>query len=253
LTLWSFWKLSSGYNQGALSRLRIVSLHFVQIYGVYVVTLGKAERNITADIDKRYALIPALDRNFPTITNEKEIAALMKNIESYNGDFRVKAALGLAALTAQRPFNVRSIEWSEVDFEKSIWRIPAEKMKMKAEHIVYLSKRALNVLESVKHYTGDGKYVFPSVKTRSQLLGDNSLNGALRRMGYSKDEIVAHGFRAMFSAVCHKHGHRTEVIEACLAHAERNKVKAAYNYAKYMKECKGLMEWWANWLDAVKI
>ena len=155
----------------------------------YAVTLGKVERNITTDIDKRYALIPAPDRNFPTITNEKEIAALMENIESYNGDFRVKAALKLAALTAQRPFNVRSIEWSEVDFEKSIWRIPAEKMKMKVEHIVHLSKQALDVLEGMRVYTGDGKYVFPSVKTRSQPLSDNALNGALRRMGYSIEDV----------------------------------------------------------------
>ena len=218
----------------------------------YAVTIGRAERNITIDINKRFALKQPENNNFPTITNTKKIKGLLDSIDNYDGDFRVMCALQLASLTAQRPFNVRAAEWKEIDFKNKLWKIPADKMKVKVAHIVPLSNQAIKIIKAIEPLTADGKYLFPSIRTTARPISDNTLNAALRRLGYTKDEIVAHGFRAMFSTLAHEEGKRTEIIEKCLAHAENNKVKAAYNHAEYLEERKELMQWWADYLDNIK-
>ena len=218
----------------------------------YAVTIGRAERNITIDINKRFALKQPENNNFPTITNTKKIKGLLDSIDNYDGDFRVMCALQLASLTAQRPFNVRAAEWKEIDFKNKLWKIPADKMKVKMAHIVPLSNQAIKIIKAIEPLTADGKYLFPSIRTTARPISDNTLNAALRRLGYTKDEIVAHGFRAMFSTLAHEEGKRTEIIEKCLAHAENNKVKAAYNHAEYLEERKELMQWWADYLDNIK-
>ena len=125
-------------------------------------------------------------------------------------------------------------------------------MKVKVAHIVPLSNQAIKIIKAIEPLTADGKYLFPSIRTTARPISDNTLNAALRRLGYTKDEIVAHGFRAMFSTLAHEEGKRTEIIEKCLAHAENNKVKAAYNHAEYLEERKELMQWWADYLDNIK-
>ena len=147
------------------------------------------------------------------------------------------------------------MEWSEVDFEKKIWRIPAEKMKMREQHIVPLSKQAIKILKEVHKFSGDYKLVFKSPVSSSKPLSPNTINLAIKRLGFG-DEMVSHGFRHTASTILHEHisehGFHSEIIERQLAHAERNGVKAAYNHAEYIKERTALMQWWADFLDSIK-
>lgn len=222
----------------------------------YAVTHGKAKHNITSDIDKKYALAKTVKRNFPVITNPTELKALLNGIDRYHGSLIAKLALQFATLVFVRPSNIRFACWDEFNFKENIWRIPAEKMKMKSPHIVPLSKQALVILEEIKQISGRYKYLFPSPSTNQRPICENTLNQALRRLGYTRDEIVSHSFRGIASTILHenisKHGFHSDVIERQLAHAERNGVKAAYNHAEYLNERKELMQWWADYLDGIK-
>ena len=222
----------------------------------YAVTMGKAEHNIVADIDKKYALSKTVKQHYPVITEPKELGALLRGIDCYHGSFIVRQALRLAVLVFVRPANIRFAEWREFDFDNKVWRIPADKMKMKAPHIVPLCTQAIKILEELKPITGNGKYLFPSPNTSLKPICENTLNQALRRLGYTREEIVSHSFRGIASTILHenisKHGFHSDVIERQLAHAERNGVKAAYNHAEYLEERTRLMQWWGDWLDRLK-
>lgn len=161
----------------------------------------------------------------------------------------------LAPYVFLRPYNLRFLEWSEVDFENKLLDIPAEKMKMKQDFLLPLSSEALKIIEKIKPYSfAKSKYVFPSATSNLKTMSENTLNQALMKMGY-KGIMTSHGFRSMFSTIAHEkieeHGFNSDIIEACLAHTEQNKVKAAYNRTnkmKYFKEKKALIEWWGKWL-----
>ncbi len=195
------------------------------------------------------------ETNLAHITNTKTLGQLLKAINEYSGDVSTKYALMFAPLVFVRPINIRFMEWSEVDFEKKIWRIPAEKMKMREPHIVPLSRQAVEILEDVYKFSGDCKLVFKSPISSSKPLSPNTINLAIKRLGFG-DEMVSHGFRHTASTILHEHisehGFHSEVIERQLAHAERNGVKAAYNHAEYIKERTALMQWWADFLDMLK-
>ena len=150
------------------------------------------------------------------------------------------------------PGELRHAEWAEIDFEKKQFRIPAEKMKMKRIHIVPLAEQAIAILRQIQPVTGQGKYVFPSVRSRDRAMSENTVTAALRRMGFTKEEMTAHGFRGMASTLLHENGFKSDVIEAQLAHAQRNKVKAAYNHAEYLSERAEMMNWWADYLDELR-
>jgi len=150
---------------------------------------------------------------------------------------------------------LRHAEWAEFDVEKAEWRIPAHKMKMRVQHIVPLSRQVLEILEELRPLTGHGaaaKYLFPSVRTLSRPMSDNTVNAALRRMGFEKSVIVGHGFRAMASTLLNEQGWKADAIERQLAHAERNNVRAAYNYAEYLPERRQMMQGWADYLEGVR-
>lgn len=236
----------------ALRTLNIIS----QVYR-YAVTREITPHNIVADIDKRFVIGKIERTNMPTITDPKKVGILLNAIDDYHGEIIVKSALQLATLTAQRPYNIRFAEWDEFDLIKNEWTIPAEKMKMKRPHVVPITKQVKEVLENLRPHTQHkSKYLFHSLHTTMKPISENTMNQALRRLGYAKEEIVGHGFRAMFSTLANEnitaHGYHTDVIERCLAHVETNKVKGAYNHAEYTKERLGLMQWWADYLDGVK-
>jgi integrase len=219
----------------------------------YAVTVGKIPHNIIADIDKRFALKPKIERHFPTITEPKAIGILLKSVDDYHGEFTVKCALKLAIYTASRPYNIRFAEWDEFDLVKNEWNIPGEKMKMNRPHIVPITTQIKSVLDDIAPHTKHkSRYLFPSLHTNVKPISENTLNQALRRIGYSKEEIVSHGLRAMFSTIAHEnisiHGYHSDVIERCLAHTEKNKVKNAYNHAEYKEERIGLMTWYNDYL-----
>lgn len=216
----------------------------------YAVATGRAERDPSADL--KGALAPAKHERMATITKPKKIGELLQAIDSYKGTFIAKYALMLAPLVFVRPGEFRQAEWSEIDLEAQEWRIPADKMKMKVPHIVPLAKQAVGILKEIQPLTGKGRYVFPSIRTNSRPMSENTVLAALRRMGYTKQEMTGHGFRAMASTVLHEQGWPSDVIERQLAHGERNRIKAAYNHAQHLPERRRMMQAWADYLDSLK-
>jgi integrase len=216
----------------------------------YAIVTGRAERDPSADL--RGALAPVKHGRMATITDPKKIGGLLRAIDGYEGTTVTKCALKLAPLVFVRPGELRHAEWAEVDLDKAEWRIPAEKMKMKNPHIVPLSSQAVEVLCKILPITGQGQYVFPSVRTNSRPMSENTILAALRRMGYTKEEMSGHGFRAMASTVLHEQNWPSDIIERQLAHAERNSIKAAYNHAQHLPERRKMMQAWADYLDALK-
>jgi len=222
----------------------------------YAVTLEYAPHNIIADIEQKIILGKRDKKHYPTFTKEKDIKGLLLSINEYSGDYTTKMAMKMLPYVFVRSFNIRHCEWSEIDFKNSMWVIPPSKMKTKTEFNLPLPPQVIEILEEVKELTGEGKYVFPSFRTKDKPMSDNTLISALRRMGYSKGEFVPHSFRSMFSTIAYEnanseegHIYTGEVIEALLAHKEQNKIKEAYNRSSYKKAMKGLINWYANYLD----
>lgn len=213
----------------------------------YAIVTGRAERDPSGDL--RGALTPVKVKHHASITDPKAIGALLRSIRGFNGSYITQCALQLAPLVFVRPGELRHAEWAEIDFDKPEWRIPGQKMKMKEPHIIPLSAQAVEILQSIHPLTGEGQYIFPSIRSGARPMSENTINAALRRMGYEKDEMTGHGFRSMASTLLHEHGWPHEVIERQLAHAERNKVVAAYNYAEHLPKRKEMMRWWADYLD----
>lgn len=216
----------------------------------YGVATGRCQRDPTGDL--KGALVPVRETHHPTITEPRKIGALARVLDGYDGSLVVRCALRLALLTFVRPGELRNAEWREIDMAKAEWRIPAEKMKMRRPHVVPLSRQALAALEAVRQLTGRGRYVFPSIRTWDRPMSENTVNAALRRMGYEKDELTGHGFRSMASTVLNEHGWPADAIERQLAHVEGNSVRAAYNYAEHLEKRREMMQWWADWLEARK-
>jgi integrase len=217
----------------------------------YAVGSGRAEQDIAAALAGQLAPVNA--KNFATITEPKRIGELLRASDGYSGLHSVCAALKLAPLVFVRPGELRAATWDEFDLEEAEWRISAHRTKLRVEHVVPLADQAVAILDDLFPLTGsESGYVFPSVRSRSTCMSDNSLNAALRRMGYSKEQMTAHGFRSMASTRLNELGFPPDVIEKQLAHAERNKVRAAYNHASYLPQRREMMQFWADYLDSLK-
>ena len=163
---------------------------------------------------------------------------------------QTKLALRLLLLTFVRTIELRGAEWPEIDFDKSEWRIPAERMKMKELHIVPLSRQVVALLRELQQHTGNRKHLFPNQHNPVSFMSENTMLYALYRMGYHS-RTTGHGFRSTASTILNENGFMPDVIERQLAHSERNKVRAAYNHAQYLPERRKMMQWWANFLDGV--
>jgi integrase len=216
----------------------------------YAVATGRAERDNSADL--KGALVPVRHKHHASLTDPKEIAQLLRAIEGYQGSHVVRCALRLSPLLFVRPGELRHAEWSEIDFKAREWRIPAPKMKMKVQHLVPLAKQSIAILEELRPLTGDGKYLFPG-RVSSRPMSENTVNAALRYLGYdTKQQQTAHGFRSMASTLLNEQGWNRDAIERQLAHAERDGVRAAYNFAEYLPERRKMMQAWANYLDQLR-
>jgi integrase len=216
----------------------------------YAIATGRAERDISADL--RGALVPVATRNFPAITEPRRIGELLRAIDGYVGHAPTEYALKLAPLLFVRPGELRRAKWKEFDLGGAEWRIPAERMKMGREHVVPLATQAVTLLRSLREITGAAEYVFPSLRAPSRPISDNTLNAALRRLGFAQDEMTAHGFRSMASTRLNEMGFAGDVIELQLAHMERDEIRAAYNRATRMAERKTMMQTWADYLDGLR-
>jgi len=216
----------------------------------YAVATGRASRDPAADL--LGACAPPQKKHRAAITDPDAVGKLMRDIGNCQASLVVYCALRLAPLTFVRPGELRKATWPEFNLDDAVWRIPAPRTKMRALHIVPLSTQALIILHELKPLTGNGMYLFPSVRTASRPMSENTINVALRRIGYGKDEMCGHGFRGMASTLLNEHGWNRDVIERQLGHCERNKVRAAYNHAEFLTERRRMMQWWAEYLDSLK-
>ncbi|GAV19913.1 putative prophage CPS-53 integrase [Mariprofundus micogutta] len=215
----------------------------------YAVATARIDSDPSRDL--RGALEPKVVSHRATITDPKKVGELLRAIQSFEGTFIVQCAMKITPYLFVRPGELRQAEWSEINIEKAEWRIPAEKMKMKQVHIVPLSDQVITILRDAHALTGEGKYVFPSIRSAARPMSNNTVNSALRRLGYDKSEICAHGFRGMASTILHEQGWPTDVIERQLAHQEGNEVKRSYNHARHLPERQKMMQHWADYLDGL--
>ena len=216
----------------------------------YAIATGRADHDPAADL--RGALTPLEVEHRAAITDPKRVGELLRAIDDYTGQPSTHYALQLAPFVFVRPGELRAAEWSEIDFDKAEWRIPAERMKMREAHIVPLAKQAVAILREIQPLTGSGRLVFPSLRTNTRPISEGTLNAALRRVGFSKEEMTGHGFRTMASTLLNEQGWHPDLIELQLAHAERNKVRAAYNRAQRLDERRKMMQAYADYLDGLK-
>ncbi len=231
-------------KQGSLDLAQRLMQASAQIFR-YAVATGRAERNPLVDL--KGALKPPV-RKHQAYLKESELPEYLAKLEAYDGSIQTKLALKFLLLTFVRTTELRAASWDEIDFDKAEWRIPAERMKMREQHIVPLSKQAVAVLKELKSLTGQWSYVFANQHKPSGFMSENTMLYALYRMGYHS-KATGHGFRATASTILNEHGYEPSVIERQLAHAERNEVRAAYNHAQYLPERRKMMQWWADHLD----
>lgn len=236
-------------NRGALETAHRIYQVCGKIFR-YAVSTGRAERDPTYDL--KDALPPSKPKHHASIVDPKLIGDLLRAMNDYKGSFVTSCALRLAPLVFVRPGELRHAEWDEINLDQSEWRIPASKMKMRSPHIVPLSKQAISILRELEPLTGTGKYLFPSLRTNTRPMSENTINAALRRIGYPKEVMTGHGFRSMASTLLNEMGWNRDAIERQLAHSERDGVRAAYNYAEYLPERRKMMQSWADYLYELK-
>jgi integrase len=218
----------------------------------FAVASGMIERDVTADLKGALKVIKT--KHYAAITEPRDVSQLMRAIYAYKGHPYAVAALKLSALLFVRPGELRSAEWAHIDIETAEWRIPAEKMKMRVDHIVPLSTQALAVLGDLKPMTGHGKYVLPSIRTDERCMSENTVNAALRYMGYSEDVMTAHGFRAMARTILDEVlSERVDLIEHQLAHTVIDPNGRAYNRTAHLPARREMMQRWADYLDKLRL
>jgi integrase len=213
----------------------------------------RANHDVTLNL--RGALAAVVSTNHAAITEPAKIGELMRSIEAYKGQAVTWSALRIAPFVFVRPGELRHAEWSEFDLDGDDpqWRIPAEKMKMREQHIVPLSKQVVKILQELKALTGGGRYLFPALTSTRRCMSENTINLALRRMGYTHEEMTGHGFRSLASTCLNEQGYHPDLIELQLAHAERNQVRAAYNKAQRLPERRKMMQAWADYLIGLRV
>ena len=218
----------------------------------YAISTGRAERDPTADL--RGALAPVVVKNHAAITEPTKVGELLRAIDAHRGQPATEAAFRLAPLVFVRPGELRAAKWEEftLDGDEPAWRIPAERMKMREQHIVPLSSQVVAILKALLPITGPQGYVFPSLRDSNRPMSENALTAALRRMGYAGTEMTWHGFRTIASTLLNEQGWHPDLIELQLAHAERNEVRAAYNKALRLQERRTMMQAWADYLGKLK-
>lgn len=217
----------------------------------YAVAEGTAERDVT--IDLRGAFQHAEKKHYAAITDPTRLGELLRSIHAYSGHPYSVAALKLSPMVFLRPGELRTGEWAEIDLEAAEWRIPGSKMKMGNDHIVPLSRQAVEILRGLQAITGYGRYVFPSLRTGERPMSENTVNAALRGMGYSTEIHTGHGFRATARTIMDEVlGERVDLIEHQLAHAVKDANGRAYNRTAHLPARREMMQRWADYLDKLR-
>lgn len=221
---------------------------------IYAINRDLLENNPLNNLRRKDIIYKRQVKHYATITDKDGIKKLLGDILHTNADIKTKIATLLSLFTAQRSFTIRASEWSEFDLEKGIWTINAQKMKMKGRgaHIVHLNTPCLEMLKFWQKITGGERYLFSSIRSKSEIMSDNTIRSLFRRAGYSNEDFTPHGFRSMFSTILNEHrsehGLSKDIIELCLAHLDENAVRASYNFAQNLEDRKRLFEWWGEFL-----
>ncbi|MGD9664178.1 MAG: tyrosine-type recombinase/integrase [Novosphingobium sp.] len=203
--------------------------------------------------DLRGALTAPQTKHYGAIIEPKRAGELLRAIDGYGGQELTKLAMQLSANVFVRPGELRHAEWSEIDLDRALWTIPAEKMKMRRAHQVPLSRQSIHLFQQIHPITGPDGYVFPSIRTRTRPMSENTVNAGLRRLGFSGDEMTAHGFRAMASTLLNESGKwHPDAIERALAHGDDDRVRAAYHRGAHWKERVAMAQWWSDYLDQLR-
>jgi len=246
-------------SRGAIESAHTLRQTAGQVF-TYGVQTGRCERNPSADL--RGALKPVIVKHMSAILDPFQVGELLRAIDGYSGQPMTRAALGLSALLFQRPGNIRQMQWSWIDFENALLTIPSADMKRSKiqkingrPHLVPLASQALQYLIELQPLTGHGKYVFPSLRSGERPMSDNTVNAALRRMGFSQDEMSAHGFRATARTLMVERipGISPDVIEAQLAHGKSGPLGMAYDRAEFLEQRRKMMVEWADYLDKLRV
>jgi integrase len=237
-------------SRGALETAHRVRAICGQVFR-YAIATGRAERDPAADL--RGALPPVKPKHLSAITDPEKVAGLLRAIDGYQGSFVTKCALRLAPYLFVRPGELRHAEWAEIDLEAAEWNIPAEKMKTRQPHLVPLARQSVEILRELYPLTGAGRFVFPSPRTSKRPMSNNGVLSALRRMGFGKEEMSGHGFRAMARTILDEILQcRPDFIEHQLGHAVRDPNGRAYNRTAHLAERRKMMQTWADYLDGLK-
>ena len=217
----------------------------------YAIATARAERDVAADL--RGALITPQPVHRAAITSANEASGLLRAIEAFEGHSNTRAALRLLPHVFVRPGELRHAEWADFDFNKAIWTVPAHKTKMRRPHTIPLSRQALAILETIEHDADYSRFLFPSLRSVDRPMSENTINAALRRMGYAQDEMTGHGFRAMAATLLNEMGlWHSDAIERQLAHSDNNAVRRAYARGEYWDERVRMMQHWSDHLDVLR-
>lgn len=233
-------------KRDALDLTRTIAQYCTRVFA-YAIATGRAERNPAMDL--RGALKTPVTKHHAHL-KVSDLPEFLQKLESYDGELQTKLGLKLLMLTFVRTTELRGAEWTEIDWDKAEWRIPASRMKMKDPHIVPLSTQTLAIFRELQQHNGKWRFVFPQQYKPSKFMSENAMLYALYRMGY-RSRTTGHGFRATASTVLNENGFPPDHIERQLAHIERNKVRAAYNHAQYLPERRKMMQWWGDYIDNV--
>jgi integrase len=217
----------------------------------YAVATARLTSDPTRDL--RGALTSPTVKHYGAILDAAKVGELLRAIDGYEGQWVTKYALKLAPYVFVRPGELRHAEWEEIDLEAAVWMIPATKMKMRKAHHVPLSTKAMELLAEIRSISGPTGFVFPSIRTRTRPMSENTVNAGLRRLGYASDEMTGHGFRAMASTLLNESGKWTaDAIERALAHGDTDKIRGAYNRGQFWDERVRMAEWWSDYLDQLR-
>ena len=216
----------------------------------FAIARGDAEFDVTLNL--RGAMKPIRKRHYAAVTAPKEVADLLVRLDSYIGGPVLRTALWFSLYTFQRPGEIRGAEWKEIDLDSALWRIPEHRMKNRRPHVVPLTRQVIDILKELRPITGDSRFVFPTIKSKSKPMSENTVRVALRSMGYTNEQMTAHGFRTVASTNLNEQGWNSDIIELSLAHVEGNSVRAAYNRAERLTERRDMMQAWADWLDNLR-
>lgn len=237
---------AKGNLESARRTLQLASLVFR-----YAVATARLGSDPTRDL--RGALTAPPVKHYGAITDASRVGELLRAIDGYEGNGVTKLALQIAPHVFVRPGELRHAEWSEIDLKGALWTIPIGKTKMRKVHLVPLSRQAVELFSELFAATGPTGYAFPSIRTRARPMSENTINAALRRLGYSSDEMTAHGFRAMASTLLNESGKwHPDAIERALAHGDSDKVRAAYHRGAHWQERVEMAQWWSDYLDTLR-